>query len=227
MNSKEAMVAAKMNDDEEKVYQENIDFWEKAWAMVKTPYKQLPNMSYVSRIPQELNSRQVKTVLDLGCGSGWLSVYLAREGFTVTGVDVSSQAINLGKMWSDEENLNIDFVVEDLAHLTFADKQFDAVVANSIFEHFPLDKALLIAQKVFSMLKAGGTFIGCFDNVGGGPGEYYTLADGTHVYTDKGRKGMLLRKFSDAELATLCEQFATVTTDEVDSGSKFLIATKA
>ena len=98
MNSKEAMVAAKMNNDEEKVYQENIDFWEKAWAMVKTPYKQLPNMSYVSRIPQELNSRRVKTVLDLGCGSGWLSVYLAREGFAVTGVDVSSQAINLGKM---------------------------------------------------------------------------------------------------------------------------------
>lgn len=221
------MVAAKMNDDDQKVYQENIDFWEKAWAMVKTPYKQLPNMSYVSRIPQELNSRNVKSVLDLGCGSGWLSVYLAREGFAVTGVDVSSQAINLGKMWSDEENLAIDFVVEDLAHLTFADKQFDAVVANSIFEHFPLDKALLIAQKVFGMLKAGGTFIGCFDNVGGGPGEYYTLADGTHVYTDKGRKGMLLRKFSDAELATLCAQFAAVTTDEVDSGSKFLIATKA
>lgn len=227
MNSKEAMVAEQMNDEEAKVYQENIDFWEKAWAMVKTPYKQLPSLSYVSRIPLELKSRNVKTVLDLGCGSGWLSVYLAREGFTVTGVDVSQQAINLGKMWSDEENLAIDFVVEDLAQLTFADKKFDAVVANSIFEHFPLDKALLIAQKVYAMLKPGGTFIGCFDNVGGGPGEYYTLSDGTHVYTDKGRKGMLLRKFSDDELQSLCAQFATVTSDEVDSGSKFLIAAKA
>lgn len=227
MNSKEAMVAEQMNDEEAKVYHENIDFWEKAWAMVKTPYKQLPSLSYVSRIPQELKSRNVKTVLDLGCGSGWLSVYLAREGFSVTGVDVSQQAINLGKMWSDEENLAIDFVVEDLAQLTFADQQFDAVVANSIFEHFPLDKALLIAQKVYSMLKPGGVFIGCFDNVGGGPGEYYTLSDGTHVYTDKGRKGMLLRKFSDEELQSLCTQFATVTSDEVDSGSKFLIATKA
>lgn len=211
---------------DEKIYQENIAFWERAWGMVKTPYKQLPGLSYVERIPEELEKKGAKSILDLGCGSGWLSIYLASKGFKVLGVDISLQAINLGKMWAQEDDIDVTFEVQDLARLSLAPQSFDGIVANSIFEHFPKDIACQMTDKVHEMLKPGGVFIGCFDNVGGGPGEYYCLEDGTHVYTDKARQGMLLRKYSDEELEGMFSAFTGYGVDIVDSQSRFVVAVK-
>lgn len=215
------------NNCPDDVYQENIAFWERAWNMVRTPYTQLPSLGYIGRIPLELKKYGAKRVLDLGCGSGWLSVFLARQGFEVLGVDVSEQAVNLAKTWALQEDLNIGFAVSDVAELKFEAGSFDAVVANSIFEHFPLEQARSLTDRVFELLKEGGVFIGCFDKVGGGPGEYYSLPDGTHVYTDKARKGMLLRCYSQDELTGLFQDFKDMTADEVDAGSTFVVASKA
>ena len=210
----------------EVVYQENITFWEKAWNMCKVPYTQLPDLSYIPRIADELKKNGAKKVLDLGCGSGWLAVYLARQGFEVVGVDVSAQAINLANTWASQEDLKISFDVADASQLQYQAGSFDAVVANSIFEHFPIKQAQQLTDKVNTMLKDGGIFIGCFDKVGGGPGEYYTLEDGTHVYTDKARKGMMLRRYELDELQDLFKAFKTMENDEVDGGSIFLVANK-
>jgi ubiquinone/menaquinone biosynthesis C-methylase UbiE len=210
----------------EVVYQENISFWEKAWNMCKVPYTQLPDLYYIPRITDELNKNGAKKVLDLGCGSGWLAVYLARQGFEVVGVDVSAQAINLANTWASQEDLKISFDVADASQLQYQAGSFDAVVANSIFEHFPIKQAQQLTDKVNTMLKDGGIFIGCFDKVGGGPGEYYTLEDGTHVYTDKARKGMMLRRYELDELQDLFKAFKTMANDEVDGGSIFLVANK-
>ncbi len=210
----------------EVVYQENISFWEKAWNMCKVPYTQLPDLSYIPRIADELKKNGAKKVLDLGCGSGWLAVYLARQGFEVVGVDVSAQAINLANTWASQEDLKISFDVADASQLQYHAGSFDAVVANSIFEHFPIKQAQQLTDKVYSMLKDGGIFIGCFDKVGSGPGEYYTLEDGTHVYTDKARKGMMLRRYELDELQDLFKAFKTMENDEVDGGSIFLVANK-
>ncbi len=195
--------------------------------MCKTPYTQLPSLSYIERIPAELNKKEARRVLDLGCGSGWLSVYLARQGFEVVGQDISPQAVHLANTWASQEDLKISFEVGDASDLPYAKASFDAVVANSIFEHFTLQQAQAMAKKIHELLKDNGVFIGCFDKVGGGPGEYYTLEDGTHVYTDKARKGMLLRRFSPEELQNMFARFATVTSDEVDAGSTFMVASKA
>lgn len=208
------------------VYQENISFWEKAWNMCRVPYTQLPDLSYIPRIAEELNKSGAKRVLDLGCGSGWLAVYLARQGFEVVGVDVSAQAINLANTWASQEDLKISFEVGDASQLQYQAGSFDAVVANSIFEHFPIKQAQLLTDKINSMLKDGGVFVGCFDKVGGGPGEYYTLEDGTHVYTDKARKGMMLRRYELEELQELFKTFKAMKNDEVDGGSIFLVANK-
>jgi SAM-dependent methyltransferase len=223
---KEDCVATDQGAHIESVYEGNIQFWERAWNMCKVPYTQLPALSYLPRIPQELKAKSAQRILDLGCGSGWLSVYLARQDFEVVGIDVSSQAINLANTWALQEDLKIAFSVGDIAELPFADKSFDAVVANSIFEHFPLDVARVMAAKIHDILTDDGIFIGCFDEVGGGPGEYFTLDDGTHVYTDKARKGMLLRRYSQDELLDIFKQFASVTCDPIDAGSIFVVATK-
>lgn len=208
------------------VYQENIDFWDRAWNGVRAPYTQLPDLEYLPKILDIFQNAKPGPILDLGCGSGWLSVFLARNGFDAVGVDLAAHAIELGKMWAEQESLKIDFQVQDISHLTFADKSFAGIIANSIFEHLTYELAEQTATKLKALLKDGGVFFGCFDMVGTGPGEYYKLEDGTHVYTDKGRKGMLLRCFSDEELKRLFADWQIKELSTLESGARILIATK-
>jgi SAM-dependent methyltransferase len=206
------------------VYRENLDFWERAWSQVKTAYTQLPDLAYLTSIPKTLEQRSVRTVLDLGCGTGWLSIYLAKQGFQVTGLDISMHAIKLAREWAAKEDLDIHFDVGDIADMPYPDSSFDAIVANSIFEHFPFDVADITMKRLKHILVPGGTFIGCFDKVGGGPGEYFELADKTHVYTDKHRKGMMLRYYKDAELRQMLNGWKLETLDELESGTRFTVA---
>ena len=206
------------------VYRDNLDFWERAWAPVKAAYTQLPDLPYLPTIPESLKKRSVKNVLDLGCGTGWLSVYLARQGFQVTGLDISVHAVKLAREWAAKEDLEIHFDVGDIADMPYPDGAFDAVVANSIFEHFPIDVAEITMKRLKHILVPGGTFIGCFDKVGGGPGEYFELADKTHVYTDKHRKGMMLRYYKNSELNQILSGYKVEAMDEMDTGTRFVVA---
>jgi SAM-dependent methyltransferase len=206
------------------VYKENLQFWERAWAPLKTPYTQMPDLPYLKQIPEYLLQRRALRVLDLGCGSGWLSIYLARNGFAVTGLDVAEQALNLARMWAQQENLQIEFQTGDIADMHYQPGSMDAVVANSIFEHFTFELAESTMGQIKQLLTKSGAFVGCFDKVGGGPGEYYELSDGTHVYTDKGRKGMLLRCFSNEELRQFFSGWTIDVFEELPSGSRFVCA---
>ncbi|MCC7529823.1 MAG: class I SAM-dependent methyltransferase [Candidatus Melainabacteria bacterium] len=205
-------------------YRENIDFWHQAWNMCTKPYTRMPDLEYLPWIPERLHAAAASRVLDLGCGSGWLSVYLSREGFKVTGIDVAGHALELGKQWAAMEDLQIQFDAGDLGDLPYPDGSFDAVVANSIIEHLPLSLALVAVAKLKTVLALGGTFVGCFDKVGTGPGQYYKLDDGTQIYTDKSRKGMMLRYFSDNELKDLFNGWTIEELKTLDSGSRFVVA---
>src|SRR5688572_500263 len=145
------------------VYLDNISFWERAWGMVKAPYTQLPDLPYLASIPDKLRNYGARSVLDLGCGSGWLTIYLGREGFQVTGVDISPHATELGKMWANKEGLEVSFDAGDIADLPYAPGSFDAVVSNSIFEHLTYELADVTLSKLHQILLPGGVFFGCFD----------------------------------------------------------------
>jgi len=209
-----------------KVYAENVDFWNRAWGPVKTAYTQMPDLPYLNWLMSELAKKAPANVLDLGCGSGWLSILLARNGFDVTGVDVADQAIVLAKDWAAQESHTIDFQVKDMAKLEFNSGSFEACVANSIFEHFPIELTRTIFSQLKTIMAPNAVFIGCFDKVGTGPGEYYKLGDETHVYTDKGRKGMLLRCYSDEELEKILTEsgFEMTQKETLESGTRYIVA---
>ena len=209
---------------ESDVYKENVEFWDRAWGGVKTAYTQMPELPYLPWIPENLKENNVQSVLDLGCGSGWLSVFLARHGFSVTGIDVSLKAIELAEDWAKKESLDIKFSALDIAQVPFEENSFDAIVANSIFEHFPFDASKEIFKILKSILADQGLLIACFDEVGMGAGEYFKLEDETHVYTDKARKGMLLRNYSDAELEELLSDWNMEAITPIKNGSRFVIA---
>ena len=82
-----------------------------------------------------------KRLLDLGCGTGNISIPLAQKGYQVTGVDLSEEMLAVAREKSDERHLHIDWHRQDITSLNLVDEAgedlvFDAVIATfDVFNH--------------------------------------------------------------------------------------------
>lgn len=82
-----------------------------------------------------------KKVIDLGCGSGYGSAELATKAASVTGVDISVDAI--AEAAQQYTNPNLQFQTASLAQLPFADATFQLGVCFEVIEHLSDYRALL------------------------------------------------------------------------------------
>ncbi|MGG5252003.1 class I SAM-dependent methyltransferase [Neobacillus sp. SM06] len=95
--------------------------------------------------------------LDLGCGTGIYSIWLARNGLNVTGVDLSANMLDRAKEKAASLSLPIAFVRSDIQQLPFEDETFDLVVANIVLEFVGNPNKVL--QEGLRVLKKGGRFV--------------------------------------------------------------------
>ena len=96
------------------------------------------------------------SALDLGCGTGRHSVWLASAGATVTGIDFSEGMLEAARRKTGAETVR--FLAHDLHQpLPFADETFDRVVSGLVLEHLrELDAFFTEARRV---LRPGGRAI--------------------------------------------------------------------
>jgi len=81
-----------------------------------------------------LKKNNAKGVLDVGCGLGKVTAYLAQKGLDVVGIDVSERLINLAREKAEKNNLNIPFEIIELDKFQ-AEEKFDAVLFAGVLEH--------------------------------------------------------------------------------------------
>lgn len=73
------------------------------------------------------------SVLNAGCGTGYLARQLCLQGASVTGIDFSSQMIEIAKFRASQNNLDIDFHLDSCTELkSLPDEQFDMIVSNYV-----------------------------------------------------------------------------------------------
>src|SRR5262245_36275354 len=117
-----------------------------------------PRLAYFNPIVGDWGG---KSVLDLGCGGGFMAEPLARLGAHVIGVDPSAPAIAAAKRHAVENGLAIDYRVGTGEHLPVADNAVDIVVCVDVLEHVrDLDAVIDETRRV---LKPGGLFL--FDTI--------------------------------------------------------------
>lgn len=96
-------------------------------------------------------------VLDLGCGTGWTSRFMAQAGYFVTGVDISPEAIEISKQKALIENVkNVEFSIGDYESLNYQE-EFDVVLFFASLHHATNEE--LAIKKAYESLKNGGKLI--------------------------------------------------------------------
>ncbi len=99
---------------------------------------------------------QGKTILDAGCGNGYLSRKLARRGATVTGIEPATTLFNYCLEKEAQEKLGIMYLQQDLSELR-SNTQFDQVLLINVLMDIPDYKTAL--QRCIATLKPGGEII--------------------------------------------------------------------
>ena len=135
------------------------------------------------------------TVIDIGCGAGYGSNYLAQSGaMTVTGIDSDLEALRLGRTIYQRKNLT--FLNMDACNITFPSATFDIAVSFEVIEH--LIDASEYLKGVSKVLKSSGIFLISSPNKG------FTEID----YLDaKPRNHFHVREYYPKELCKLLEGF--------------------
>ena len=141
--------------------------WEKFYS--ETPLDKIPwQNARADYLVDVIKSGKVKPglALDLGCGTGINSVFLAENGFEVTGVDISKKAIDYAKANAKKAQVKIDFFAADATDLSFLNnKKFDFILDWANLHGIPKEKRDEYINGIVEYSKTGSKFLlRCFSN---------------------------------------------------------------
>ena len=131
------------------------EFEHEGWERVADKYDSVWSSSTRQFIAPLLDAAEVHegmSVLDVGCGPGYVSAAATERGATAVGVDFSREMVGIARRMFP----GIEFREGDAQKLSFADETFDRVVANFALLHLTSpERACAEACRV---LKPGGKF---------------------------------------------------------------------
>jgi SAM-dependent methyltransferase len=129
----------------------------------------------LEKMEDYLGDREIKDVLDLGCGPGFYALMFGSKGFNVTGIDYSDKMIEEAKRNASDRGVEATFLVMDAQNLDLPDSSFDLVVSRDVF--WCLEHPEKAYAEILRVLRPGGMAIVS-------DGNYYL-----HLYNEDYAKG--------------------------------------
>ena len=135
------------------------DWWDGSVRWLRTLHNLVPaRMRYFDHFVEDWRDR---SVLDAGCGGGFMAEALAGRGARVSGIDPAADAITAARSHALGEDLDIDYRVGTLEALSFDAGSFDDVVCVDVLEH--VEHVPRAIDEIARVLKPGGMFF--FDTI--------------------------------------------------------------
>ena len=104
-----------------------------------------------------IDMKKIKIVLELGCGIGFVSHYLAETyDFNVYGTDYDPEQIQIATNIQPKLE-HLHFQVEDATKLSFEDSSIDLIISQNVFHHIPDWEGAI--KEIGRVLSSGGYFI--------------------------------------------------------------------
>jgi 2-polyprenyl-3-methyl-5-hydroxy-6-metoxy-1,4-benzoquinol methylase len=113
---------------------QNTINWNERYSTRQTPWDSGRHSRELERVLDERPIRPCR-MLEIGCGTGTNAVFLARRGFEVTAVDVSSLAVDQGRVKAKQAGVHIDFHTADILKPVDLGPPFDFVFDRGVYHH--------------------------------------------------------------------------------------------
>lgn len=128
------------------------------WEMVKKDdvywNSPAPEIFYLC---QNWKNKSFVKFLDVGCGFGRNSIYLAKYGFDVSGFDLSDLSVKSTIEKAKEQNVILNkFCVADMLSIPFEDNSFDCILAMNVISHTDTEGFIKILSELKRVLKQNG-----------------------------------------------------------------------
>ena len=145
-----------------------VHYWEKRSSDFLTHKREELHSAMAERWMKEIRAQLPAggrlRILDVGCGAGFFSVLLAKEGHRVTGVDLTPDMIENAKILAAEENADCEFIVMDAENVDFPDGTFDVVISRNLTWTLPHVRRAY--RDWVRVLKKGGVLLNFDANYG-------------------------------------------------------------
>jgi SAM-dependent methyltransferase len=100
-----------------------------------------------------------KKVLDIGCGYGRDTLYLARNGMEAMGIDTSEEGIRLAIELADKWEADAHFIHADVLSYPFEPESYDMVIMAHAHHLLLAEDRIKLLQNIQNVLKKGGRVI--------------------------------------------------------------------
>ena len=145
-----------------------VHYWEKrSESFLEQRRSELANpiaKRWMKEIEEQIPAGRRLKILDVGCGAGFFSILLAKEGHEVFGIDLTPEMIENAIQLAEEENADCCFQVMDAENPMFADETFDVVISRNLTWTLPnVEHAYGEWMRV---LKTGGVLLNFDANYG-------------------------------------------------------------
>ncbi|MDO4616041.1 MAG: methyltransferase domain-containing protein [Lachnospiraceae bacterium] len=158
------MIKARKSDIKERV----VRYWGKRSEAFLDQRRQELQDPITKRWLQEILSylpeKRPLNILDVGCGCGYFSILLSKEGHICTGIDLTPEMVAGAERLAKEEKENCVFHVMDAENLSFGDKLFDVVISRNLT--WTLPHPAKAYQEWLRVLKPGGLLLNFDANYG-------------------------------------------------------------
>ena len=184
-------------------------YWESRWSQtsaeglkeVLQPYHQGKD-----EILDVLKAHRVRRICDAGCGFGAYSLLLASNGFAVEGFDLSESAVAVTKELLGNYKIDASsYRAASVLQTGYEDEQFDAAIAYSVLDHMTVNDAAKGLRELSRIVRKDGLLVLAFDSLEEDDLElaHTVMPDGSLLYTQGKRTGMIFHPFTEQELSEL------------------------
>ena len=155
-----------------------------------------------------LAGKKAQRVLDLGSGSGRHVEYLARNRFSVHGLDSSPEGIKMTRARLRNEGLKADLRLQSMTKpLPFKDSFFDAVISIQAIHHATLAEIRKVVKEIARVLRKDGVVYVTVPKLSNQAEAFREIEPGTFMPLDGLEKGLPHHYFTPEELRELFKDF--------------------
>ncbi|MDD5417107.1 MAG: class I SAM-dependent methyltransferase [Candidatus Aenigmarchaeota archaeon] len=195
--------------------------WDKIYKNDPQKYKYyslLKPHEDMQKVASVFKKHKVKRVLDLGCGSGRNTIFLAKKGFDVYGIDYAEKGIVSLKKWLNKSKLKANLKVGNIYNkFPYENNFFDAIISIQVIQHGKVDQIKNSIKEIERVLKPNGMiFVTVCGRVANGKIRLFLvktankIAPNTYVPTQGEEEGLTHYIFTSGSFKRMFKNFKSI-----------------